>query len=206
MKRILHVGCGSKANQLPPIYRGYQETRLDSNRLLEPDIVASIVAMPMVEDQTYDTVLASHVLEHCYFHEAAMALKEFFRVLKPMGTVDIRVPDLASIGGKLALDESANAIYATAAFGLIAPLDMIYGHRGMVGGGDMWMAHKSGYTASYLKHMLSVAGFDDVEADIRTTQYELRIVGLRTRSIFDKGGPGDGLENTANTAAQCLLK
>jgi SAM-dependent methyltransferase len=205
MKRILHVGCGSKANELPPIYRGYQETRLDSNAMVDPDIVASIVSMPMVESEQFDVVLASHVLEHCHFHEVAMALKEFCRVLKPKGFADIRVPDLQSIGGRLALDEAGNALYNSAQ-GMIAPLDMIYGHRGQVGAGNTFMAHKSGFTTSVLKFFMSMAGFDDVVCDTKAVPFELRGTGTRTPSIFDKGGPGDGLENTAKTAAQCLLK
>lgn len=44
-------------------------------------------AIPMVEDQSIDVVLANGVFEHLDVEEALWFLDEFFRVLRPMGVV-----------------------------------------------------------------------------------------------------------------------
>lgn len=172
MKTLLHVGCGSRVNKPPAEFGVYKEIRLDCNRMVEPDVVASVVAMPMVEDGSHDGVFASHVLEHLFAHEGAMALAEFFRVLKVGGKVLICVPDLQTIGGRLACDRADDAIYQSA-IGYITPLDMLYGHRGSIGAGNLFMGHRYGYTGSVLKKALLNAGFDEVEID-RTVEYELK--------------------------------
>lgn len=172
VKTLLHAGCGSKVNKPPREFCAYKEVRLDCNRMVEPDIVSSIVAMPMVDDASYDAVMACHVLEHLFAHEAAMALAEFFRVLKPGGKILIQVPDLQTIGGRLAADMPDNVIYSSP-IGHITPLDMLYGHKGSVGAGNLFMGHRYGYTQGNLTTALRHAGFDGVEID-RNTEYELK--------------------------------
>lgn len=50
-----------------------------------------------IADNTYDLVYASHVLEHIPWYKTASALREVYRILKPNGTFDVWVPDLAKI-------------------------------------------------------------------------------------------------------------
>jgi predicted SAM-dependent methyltransferase len=196
MRYILHVGCGSKVNKVPREYATYKEARLDCNPQVEPDLLASIVAMPMIADESYEAIFASHVLEHLYCHEVAMALSELFRILKPGGVLDIAVPDLQCIGGKLALDQADYAIY-NSPIGTIAPLDMIYGHRGSVGAGNLFMGHKFGFTQGVLKRYLQNAGFNDMEID-RKTEYELKVKATKKNdSIFGVGGAAEGIPNAA---------
>lgn len=174
MRALLHVGCGSKVNKPPREYGGWRETRLDYNRVVEPDVVSSIVAMPMVESGQFDAVFASHVLEHLYRHEVAMALAEFHRVLKPGGHVRLHVPDLQAIGGKIALDQLDYVVYS-GGLGAVTPLDMLYGHAGSIGAGNLFMAHRTGFTAGTLTRLLDAAGFERAEAD-RSVPFELKVV------------------------------
>jgi hypothetical protein len=157
--KILHAGCGD--SPLPRDWQSFRETRLDSDPEVNPDVLASIVAMPMIEDESFDAVLASHVVEHLYAHEAAMALTEFHRVLKPGGIMEVWVPDLQTIGGRLGLDQLDVPFYLCS-MGPITPLDMIYGHRPGVANGKKGMAHKTGFTASVLKAACQRAGFTKI--------------------------------------------
>jgi len=198
LKTVLHVGCGPKQNRLPREYSAHREFRLDLDPGVDPDVVSSIVAMPMVETGSVDCVFASHVLEHLYHHEAAMALAEFLRVLAPGGTADIRVPDLCAIGGRIGLDQLGDALYQNPAFGTVTPLDMLYGSRREIAAGNLFMAHKTGFTQSVLKRALAAAGFARVEFDTKTQMFELRALATkRSDSIFGVGGAAEGLANAA---------
>lgn len=171
VKKLLIVGCGPKGVPVPREFAAYRATRLDANKAVEPDIVASIISMPIVEDASYDAAFASHVIEHLYFHEVSQALAEIHRVLVPGGIIKIAVPDLQSIGSAVALDKADTMVYQ-GGLGPVAPLDMLYGHRGEVAKGNLLMAHKTGFTASVLKVALQRAGFVEVETN-RDTKFEL---------------------------------
>lgn len=177
VKQLLVVGAGPKGAPVPREFQAYQVTTLDIDPALEPDIVGSMVAMPMIADGSFDAVLASHCLEHLYFHEAAMALHELRRVLKPGGIVRINVPDLQCIGGLIALDKADTMVYQ-GGMGPVTPLDMLYGHRGDVAKGNLWMAHKMGYTGSVLKALLGKCDFEKIEID-RDTKFELVARGTK---------------------------
>ncbi len=174
LKKILHAGCGD--GKLPKDWQAYREIRLDNDPTLSPDIVASIVAMPMIEDESFDAVLASHVVEHLHAHEAAMALAEFHRVLKPDGILELWVPDLQTIGGRIALDQLDVPVYQCS-MGPITPLDMLYGHRGDIAKGRQGMGHKTGFTTSVLKAALHRAGFEKVLID--REGFELKAKALK---------------------------
>lgn len=46
------------------------------------------------ENNSVDHILCSHFLEHLYHDEAFFVMKEFYRILKPKGTLHIILPDL----------------------------------------------------------------------------------------------------------------
>jgi hypothetical protein len=192
LKLLLHAGCGSKLNKPPYEFGAYKEVRLDCNKMLQPDIVASIVAMPMIDDASYDAIFASHVLEHLYAHEVSMALSEFARVLKPGGKILVQVPDLQAIGGRLALDQADHVLYMSAA-GAITALDVLYGHQASVGGGNLFMSHKTGFTSSVMKNALQAVGFTKVEID--RDKFEIKARALKPEIVDEQ--KEEGAENTA---------
>jgi SAM-dependent methyltransferase len=183
MKKLLHVGCGT--GRLPEGYETFLEFRLDCDPTSNPDIVASAVAMPMIADESYDLIFASHVMEHLHFHEVALALAEFHRVLKPGGIVEVFVPDLQAIGGRIAMDELDTPVYLCG-MGPIAPMDMIYGHRASIAKGESAMAHKTGFTGTVLKAALGRAGFEKVGIDRDKGALELRAKATKSESLHAK--------------------
>lgn len=186
MKLLLHAGCGPGINKPPKDMASYKEIRLDADRNVKPDIVASIVAMPMIEDGKFDAVFCSHTLEHLFTFEVALALKEFRRVLKPGGVVRIHVPDLQSIGGKLALDELDHVAYISPC-GPICPMDMIYGHQGAIGSGNLFMAHKTGFTKGVITRALEHAGF--INVDVRRDSFEMEVNAKRCSVTSTEAAP-----------------
>jgi SAM-dependent methyltransferase len=181
VKLLLHAGCGSKLNKAPRVFAAYREVRLDCNKMVEPDIIGSIVAMPQIDSDSFDAVFCSHVMEHLYAHEVAMAFAEFARILKPGGEILVQCPDLQAIGGKIALDQLDVCLYQSG-MGMVTPLDMLYGHRGAIGAGNLFMGHKTGFTQSVLKGYMDVAGFVSVVMD-RETMFELKASARKPEEV-----------------------
>lgn len=94
--RFLDAGCGG----MP--YRAYIEPFVDEYVGLDveqrhPDtaIIGDIQSMPMVDSDSFDTVLASEVLEHVPRPGAAFC--ELGRILRPGGHLIVTVPHLSRI-------------------------------------------------------------------------------------------------------------
>jgi SAM-dependent methyltransferase len=160
-KYVLHVGCGvASPAKLPEAFHGggWEEIRLDIDPNVNPHIVATITDMKSVPNDSVDAVYSSHNLEHLYPHEVPLALREFRRVLKPDGFVLVTLPDLQSVARLVAdglLEESA---YISPA-GPIAPHDILYGLRPALAQGNLFMAHRTGFTGRTLSESLLEAGF-----------------------------------------------
>lgn len=164
MKQFLHVGCGPKHKDRTT--RGFntpewRELRLDIDEGVAPDIVGTMTDMSAVADASVDAVFSSHNIEHLYPHEVPVALKEFLRVLKPDGFVVITCPDLQSVCALIAEDKLTEAAYTSPA-GPITPLDILYGHRPPMSLGNLYMAHRCGFTQKVLTGTLQAAGFATV--------------------------------------------
>jgi SAM-dependent methyltransferase len=169
----LHVGCGVPLPQsLHPAFHGpeWREIRLDIDPSVKPDIVASIVDMPMVASDSVDAVWSSHNLEHLHAHEVPRALAEFFRVLKPGGTALLAMPDLQKVAELIAADRLEDAAFVSQA-GPIAPLDMVYGFGKSIAAGHQAMAHRTGFTPRTLHQALTRAGFLIVQ--LRSIEFDL---------------------------------
>jgi len=78
-KEVLEIGIGNKtvANYLKN--QGIEVKTLDINKKLEPDIVASVLNIPL-KDNSFDVVLCAEVLEHLPFKQFEKGLSELKRV------------------------------------------------------------------------------------------------------------------------------
>lgn len=75
----LDIGCGNQ--QYRDIFPNSVCVDIDENRC--PDLVADIHRMFQFANDTFDCILCTEVLEHCY--DPWKAAEEMFRVLKPGG-------------------------------------------------------------------------------------------------------------------------
>ena len=169
MKTFLHVGCGPKHKD--ETTRGFNtsewnELRLDINEAVKPDIVASILDMSVVADETVDALFSYHNIQNLYAHEVPVALSEFRRVLRPDGFVIIVCPDLQSVCQLIADDKLTDSAYDSPT-GPIAPLDILYGHRPSLQRGNLYMSHRSGFTEKVLNANLQQVGFAAVVSGTR---------------------------------------
>jgi len=164
MNTFLHVGCGPKRKDRTT--KGFNtpdwsEIRLDIDASVQPDVIGTMTDMSTVSSESVDAVFSSHNIEHLYPHEVPLALAEFLRVLKSDGIAVITCPDLKSVCALIAEDKLTEAAYTSPA-GPIAPIDILYGLRSSMAQGNLYMAHRCGFTQKVLSATLQASGFKSV--------------------------------------------
>lgn len=186
MKTFLHVGCGGKHKDKTTCGFNtpeWQEIRLDIDGRVNPDIRGSMTDMAAVADASVDAIFSSHNIEHLYPHEVPVALRQFRRVLKPDGYAVITCPDLQTVSALIADDKLTEPAYTSPA-GPIAPLDILYGLRSALARGNLFMAHRCGFTQKVLAGSLRAAGFGSIVSKRREKAFDLW--ALATMAAMDE--------------------
>ena len=179
-KKLLNVGCGPKGRHHGfSGFDGWQEVRLDIDVSVEPDVVGTMTDMSAVASASVDAIVSSHNIEHLYPHEVPLALAEFVRVLSADGLVLITCPDLQSVCARVARGDLASPLYDSAA-GPITALDILYGHRGAMGAGNLYMAHRCGFTLDVLANTLQACGFARAVGLARPERFDLWMLASKT--------------------------
>lgn len=163
--KVLHVGCGHKP--LPAWITG-EETRLDIDPAVSPDVVASMTALGDVG--RFDVVACFHALEHLYAHELDDCLSEFKRVLQDGGMAVVVVPDLEDVR------PTDDVLYESSG-GPVAGIDMYFGMRSCLKDHPA-MAHRNGFVAATLESGLK-RHFPRVFVRRITDSLELLGVGVK---------------------------
>lgn len=89
--KYLNLGCGSHYSNMP------EWTNLDFVSTGEGVIAHDLLEGIPFENESFDLVYHSHVLEHFSKEDGNNFITECFRVLKPGGIIRIAVPDLEQI-------------------------------------------------------------------------------------------------------------
>ena len=169
MPKFIHVGCGQKRkDRTTPGFNqpAWEEVRFDIDVNVQPDILGTMTDMAVVPSGSMNALFSSHNIEHLYPHEVPVALAEFRRVLAEDGFAVITCPDLKSVCALIAEDKLLEPAYDSPAGG-IAPLDILYGHRPAMAAGNLYMAHRCGFTEKVLVGTLQAAGFASVASRSR---------------------------------------
>ena len=163
--RVVNIGSGPPDDGagLPIIFRGpdWTETRVDADPAVAPDVVADMLGLPADWTATYDAAWSSHAIEHLYPHQVPRAFAEMTRVVRPGGTVMVRVPDLQLAATYIALGKPEETVYVSP-LGPISAMDMVYGYRPMVADSPL-MAHHTGFTTLTLLARMAAAGLERVQ-------------------------------------------
>ena len=125
-----------------------------------------------IEDQSLDAIFSSHNIEHLYPHEVIIALKEFKKKLKSNGFALITCPDLKSVCSLVGQDQLLEPAYISEK-GPISPMDIIYVHRQSIAKGNIYMAHKCGFTAKVLVDVLRQSGLTQVICKTRSSEFDI---------------------------------
>jgi predicted SAM-dependent methyltransferase len=185
-RRVLNTGCGSYApERLHAAFRNadWKEIRLDIDQRVQPDIVGSITDLSKVESASFDAIWCSHNLEHLHTYEIPTALAEFRRVLKPDGFALITTPDLESIAELIVDGRVDDTAYESPA-GPITALDMLFGLSSAIARGNVYMAHRTGFTADRMGRVLIESDFPEVFVK-RGQHYDLWALALMPQADKD---------------------
>ena len=137
----LNVGCGRTASA------GW----INIDLYVEGEGIIKMDARALkFEDESIDVIYTSHTLEHLAFRDVPTALKEFYRVLKKGGQLEVAVPDLEWVLRNF-LDTPEREKWGF-------PLETIFGAQGHEG--DF---HRCGFTFPRLVALLEEQGFKIVE-------------------------------------------
>lgn len=144
----LDIGSGDS-----PI-SGY--TGVDKYATSDSVIKADMWDLPF-DDSSVDSIYSSHALEHVERWRVVPTLQEWYRVLKPGGTLDLRVPDILwCINHYLHYVEQ----YETEHNPVLGwELSILIGSQepGMEG-----MIHRMAFTEKSLKYFLTICGFSQI--------------------------------------------
>lgn len=182
---VLHIGCGAaNPEKLHPSFRGedWFELRYDIDPDVRPHIIGDIRDMAMLPDASVDAVWSSHNIEHLYPHDVPVALKEIYRVIRPRGHFLVTLPDIQTVATYVAHGGLEDPIYDSPA-GPISPIDILYGFRSAMARGNLFMAHKTAFTAKTLAHHLRDAGFTNLR--VQRKWVDLWAVGYK----YEPGDP-----------------
>ena len=136
---------------------------MSATRAAGVDHVGDSLDLKRFENDTFEEVYASHVLEHFDHKQVPEALKEWRRVLKPGGRLCISVPNLTVLC-KLFLcpDFDGKDLWKIQ--------QMMFGAQD-----DKWDYHKIGFNAETLRSKLMEAGFERSKIDIFTSPFHPQV-------------------------------
>lgn len=161
--RVLNVGGGSRT--LPADYDGWEQMLLDIDPSTKPDFCFDAREIKArMEAGFYDAVYCSHTLEHFYRHEVPVVLEGFLHVLKPGGFAEVSVPDVRRLMNELiSRNHDIDDVFYRAEHDMpITFHDVLYGWGFQVSKGNVFYAHKCGFTALSLATAMEKVGFAPV--------------------------------------------
>lgn len=93
MKKTLNVGCGERVYEEYP--KGFKCINFDTRKLDGVDVIGDVRNLGQFEDNEFNYVLASDIIEHFPLAQTPLLLKEWARVLMNYGVLEIRTPNLS---------------------------------------------------------------------------------------------------------------
>lgn len=163
--RVLNVG-GGRTRNLPKNYDGWQQDLLDIDESVNPDIrchTLNLIEEHPDRQEYYNAVFCSHNLEHYYLHEVPLVLGVFRQVLVDGGNVEICVPNVKDLIRTIA-DRSLDVhdVWYRVGDAPITFHDVLYGYGGEMRQGNLYYAHRCGFTPISMYGFMERAGFSDV--------------------------------------------
>lgn len=160
--KVLNVGGGGN-RVIPAHYAGFEQLVLDIDESVGADIVCDALEMVGLEPEQFESVYCSHNLEHFYQHDVPQVLKGFLHVLKSKGSLEIHVPNLKNLMTEMMKNNlDLMDVWYRVGDTPITYHDVLYGWNTAMKDGNLYYAHKCGFTSLSLFTAIERAGFVNV--------------------------------------------
>jgi len=168
----LHLGCGSR------LFDGY--VNVDGDYMSHnPNVTLhNITSEYPVPDNSVDEILSVHVIEHISREQVPPMFQEWYRILKPNGSVAVEWPDLLKMCQ--AIVDNPECLYTEDRKLMKRTVAGIFGDS--VRYPDPAMLHKWGYSAESMSRLFMSAGFSRVVIEpnqYSKTNIDSRIVAFK---------------------------
>ena len=157
MKLTLNVGCGERTFKEYP--EGYSCINIDERDLSNVDKIMDVRKLGF-SDGYFDYILASDIMEHFPISETANILKEWRRVLKVGGIIELRVPNFREICRKY-----IEGIHDTKLSSWL-----IFGGQDYSGN-----FHYVGFDREWFKSIVEPLGFTEIEYKDMDNNFEMKV-------------------------------
>lgn len=161
---VLNVGGGGR--HLPEYLAQYEQKLLDIDSSCSPDYCCDTMEVKRLYpglNGEFDYVYCSHNLEHYYWHDVPKVLDIFKWFLKDNGTVEIRVPNIKNLMQSMNSLDIQDVWYRLGDGTPVTFHDVIYGWNKAMSSGNLFYAHKCGFTPISLFSALEGAGFTNIK-------------------------------------------
>lgn len=167
-KKFLNIGAGT-SKEAPSFFEGWKQDVLDIDPEVKPDILCDAKDLDIKNE--YDGVYIAHTLEHFYKHDVPIVLNNIYNALKEGGRLEILVPNIKELILKLAESTlDINDVYYRTGDGLpVTYHDVIYGWDIAMSSGNLFYAHKCGFTPLSICMALNIAKFKDIKISSNNT-------------------------------------
>lgn len=183
-KRCLEIGSGNER------LKGFETLNIVGGRNV--DYVFDAAKPLPFENETFDLIYASHILEHIVWYHTETALAEWVRILKPGGTLEVWVPDGLKICQTL-INAELNDVNDTAKDGwykfnprkdpCIWANGRIFTYGDGTGNPKHPNWHKAIFTPRYLKELFEIVGLRNIReidnAEVRGYDHGWINLGMR---------------------------
>ena len=142
MELKINVGCGED------IRAGF--INADIQNLSGIDLSIDCRNLNIFDDESIDFIVAQRLLEYIPRRDMLSTLKEWYRILKPNGCVEIRVTDISFLTKSLYL----NSISSEMGLSDEMVISLIYGQQL-----SEYDVKYNGFTSSFLQGVLTGCGF-----------------------------------------------
>jgi len=160
---LLEIGKGGGVVSDHLKKSGVNITTLDNDAGTNPDIVGSIMRLPL-KDKEFDMVLAAEVLEHVPYDEVPEALKELRRVAKKWVTVT-----LPYRGTRITISFKIPIIPYLSVF---IPIPYFWRPHLLSASGHHWEVGKNGFSRARIRKMFQKEGLTVVKEKIFSDDYD----------------------------------